>query len=415
MIKLASAVLSGLMMANADAARIESWPLPASGRSAQPNLVATQDAILLSWIEALPEGGHALRYARDGGRGFGAPREIARGHDWFVNWADFPALTVLDDGSLAAHFLQKSAHTPYAYDVRLTRSRDGKRWPAPTTVHDDGTPTEHGFVSLWPAAKGRLGMAWLDGRHSGGGQHDGHEEGHGSGGAMTLRAAQFDRRGKRTDIELDARTCDCCQTDVAQAAAGPVLVYRDRDANEVRDISVTRWREGKWTAPTPVHADGWIMPACPVNGPAVAAHGKDVYVAWYTAASGVPEVRLARSHDDARSFGAPLSVALGSEVLGRVDLALDDESINLVWLSEDARAQTLWLARYPRDLSKETERIAVATLARGRGTGFPRLALRERVAHLVWTDIVERQPTLRGARVRFEPRDAVLPSTTPPK
>jgi hypothetical protein len=410
--KLACAALLGLALSSVDAAHIAPWPLPASGRSAQPNLVATQDAILLSWIEALPEGGHALRYARDGGRGFGAPREIARGNDWFVNWADFPALTVLSDGSLAAHFLRKNGAAAYAYDVRLTRSRNGRRWSAPITVHDDGTRTEHGFVSLWPGPDGQLGMAWLDGRDSGGGGHDG---GHGSGGAMSLRAAHFDARHKRQESPLDARTCDCCQTDVAQAAAGPVLVYRDRDANEVRDISITRWREGKWSAPTPVHADGWIMPACPVNGPAVAAHGKDVYVAWYTAASGMPEVRVARSHDDARSFAAPLSVALGSEVLGRVDLALDDESIHLLWLSEDARTQTLWLARFARDLSQETERLAVATLARGRGTGFPRLAPREGVAHLVWTDIIERQPTLRGARVRFEPRDAVSPPTAAPE
>ena len=398
MIKLASAVLSGLMMANADAARIEPWPLPASGRSAQPNLVATQDAILLSWIEALPEGGHALRYARDGGRGFGAPREIARGHDWFVNWADFPALTVLDDGSLAAHFLQKSADTPYAYDVRLTRSRDGRRWSAPTTVHDDGTRTEHGFVSLWPGPVGQLGMAWLDGRDSGGGGHDG---GHGSGGAMSLRAALFDSQGKRQESSLDARTCDCCQTDVALAAAGPVLVYRDRDANEVRDISVTRWREGKWTAPTPVHADGWIMPACPVNGPAVAASGADVYVAWYTAAAGAPEVRLAHSIDDARTFAAPHAVAQGSEVQGRVDVAVDANAVYLSWLSEDTRQQTLWLSRYQRDLAQPPERVAVATLARGRGTGFPRLAVRDATAHLVWTHIVDKQPQLRGAKVRF--------------
>ena len=60
------------------------------------------------------------------------------------------------------------------------------------------------------------------------------------------------------------------------------------------------------------------------------------------------------------------------------------------------------LASYPRDLAGAPERVRIATLARGRGTGFPRLAVRQGVAHLVWTDIVDKQPRLRGARVRFD-------------
>ena len=50
----------------------------------------------------------------------------------------------------------------------------------------DGTRTEHGFVSLWAQGDGALGLAWLDGRNTGGGGHDAHDA---AAGAMTLRAA----------------------------------------------------------------------------------------------------------------------------------------------------------------------------------------------------------------------------------
>ena len=386
-----------LASTHAPAVEVDPWPLPVAGRAAQPNLVATPKALYLSWIEPGADGEHRLRFARDRGQGFEPPRQIAAGRDWFVNWADFPALAALPDGSLAAHFLQKSADTPYAYDVRLTRSRDGEQWSAPVTVHDDGTPSEHGFVSLWPWSEQEIAIAWLDGRASGGGHG-----GHGPDGAMSLRGAVFDAGGKREEWELDTRTCDCCQTDVAVAANGPVLVYRDRAEGEIRDIAITRWRDGAWTTPAPVHADRWTMPACPVNGPTVAAAGNDVYVAWYTAADGAPELRVAHSRDDGARFEAPQTLARGGEVQGRVDLALDATSLYVSWLSEDTQKQTLWLARYARDMSGAPERVEVATLARGRGTGFPRLALRGDVTHLVWTDIVDRQPRLRGARLRFD-------------
>jgi hypothetical protein len=393
LLRFAPALLGSLLTAPVLAASVTPWPLPA-GAASQPNLVQQDDTLLLSWIES-KEGLHRLRYARDRGEGFAAPREIAQGRDWFVNWADFPALAVLPNGRLAAHFLQKSAAGPYSYDVRVTFSDDGERWSAPYTVHDDGTPTEHGFVALWPWTKDAFAIAWLDGRGTAGGHGE-----HGAG-RMTLRGAVLDAQGKREEWQLDDATCDCCQTDVALAAGGPVLVYRDRSEGEIRDIALTRYRAGAWTAPVRVHADEWKMPACPVNGPAVAARGARVYVAWYTAAAGEPELRLAVSRDDGRSFAAPHRIARGAEVQGRVDVVVAGSAVYVSWLTEDMQSQHLWLARYPGDLEGEPERIEVAPLARGRGTGFPRLAWRDGSVYVVWTDIVERTPQLRGAQVRF--------------
>ena len=315
------------------------WTLPVQAAS-QPDLVALPDGgLLMSWIE-VEAGGHALRFARHGAAGWSAPRTVAAGDDWFVNWADIPHIAATPDGALWAHWLRKSGEAPYAYDVVLSRSVDGgATWAAPVVVNSDGTPTEHGFVSVWPAAHDRLGVAWLDGRNTG--------AGHG-GGMMTLRAASFDATlGRFDDREVDASACDCCQTDIAMTARGPLLVYRDRTANEIRDIAATRLQGGAWTAPRLVHADGWNIPACPVNGPSAAARGNDVRVAWYTAADGgVPELRFARSPDAGDGFGAPLTIDRGEAVLGRVGVALDPSDGTWVsWLREDADGQSVWLAR----------------------------------------------------------------------
>lgn len=393
-------LLSLLFAASAQAAAptVHPWPLPAPVGAAQPNLsTAPGGDLLLSWIARSEGGGHRLQFARHDGRAWSAPRDIAAGGDWFVNWADFPALQALPNGDLWAHLLVKNGEAPYAYDVRLRHSRDGgATWRDAGAAHDDGTPTEHGFATLWAQGEDAVGIAWLDGRHTGGGEGHG---GHG-GGMMTLRAGVFGADGKRHEAQLDASTCDCCQTDAAATSRGLLVAYRDRTAGEVRDIATTRFDGRRWSAPRLVHADGWVMPACPVNGPAVAARGEAAWVAWYTGAGGTPALRLAASTDAGDRFGPPREIARGTAPQGRVDLAADDSGVWLSWVEETGGAQTLWLARFDHDLGREHWRLKVADVAgRGRATGFPRLRLRGGLAWLAWTEVVAGQPRLRGARV----------------
>lgn len=389
---------------------IEAWPLPAMPGSAQPDLVAAPDGrILLSWLNVQPGRRPALQMAERFGDGhWEGPRTVAVGNAMFVNWADTPHLMVTDDRALWAHWLQKSAEAPYAYDVMLVRSMDhGMNWSAPVRVHDDGTATEHGFVSFWPQGEDRLGVAWLDGRHTAGeaqadagGGHAAHGEGEG-GGPMALRAAVFDGNLRATQaVEVDARTCDCCQTDAAATADGALLVYRDRSDDEIRDIFATRFDGKAWSKPVAVHADGWKMPACPVNGPSVAARGNRAVVAWYTAAGDAPTVNLARSDDGGAHFAAPVAVDRGAAVQGRVAVAMDAGQVWLLWLREEAGRQSLWLARYAPDLSKPLQRTKLADLqGTGRATGFPRIALGADAAYVVWSDVVDGTPQLNGVRI----------------
>ncbi len=391
---------------------IEAWALPTMPGSAQPDLAVAPDGrVLLSWINSASGRRPAFQFAEfyPDGRWEG-PRTVAVGNAMFANWADTPHIAATADRALWAHWLQKSADAPYAYDVMLVRSLDhGMNWSAPRKAHDDDTQTEHGFVSMWPQSDGSLGMAWLDGRNTldaGGGQkapgdHDsGHDEGHGSG-AMSLRAAVFDANLRASAASgIDTMTCDCCQTDAAATAEGAVLVYRDRTEDEIRDIYATRFDGKAWSKPARVHADDWTMPACPVNGPSVAARDKDVVVAWYTAAGDTPTVKLARSVDGGATFAQPVAVDRGAATQGRVAVAVDAQQVWLLWVREEAGAQSLWFARYTPDLSKQLQRTKLADLqGKGRGTGFPKLVLNGAAAYVAWTDVVAGVPELRGVRL----------------
>ena len=83
---------------------------PAAPGSGEPNLAVAPDGrVLLSWIEPAGENQHSLRFAaRSKGGAWSKPETIKSGSGWFVNWADFPSLAALPDGTLFAHWLAKS-------------------------------------------------------------------------------------------------------------------------------------------------------------------------------------------------------------------------------------------------------------------------------------------------------------------
>ena len=89
-------------------------------------------------------------------------------------------------------------------------------------------------------------------------------------------------------------------------------------------VFVARFENGSWTSPRSVADDGWVIPGCPVNGPAIAVRGNEVAVAWFTVVGDEKQIRVARSRDGGDSFSAPLVVEAGN-VIGRVDVVLTDD------------------------------------------------------------------------------------------
>ena len=289
---------------------------PAAIGSMGPNLVPGAGSAVLSWIE--PSGdGSALRYSVLDDGAWGAPRTVTSGENWFVNWADFPSVVPVSESLWATHWLVRREAGGYAYDIFAAISVDaGATWSEPFNPHTDGTDTEHGFVTIFPN-DGGVGMIWLDGRKM---VNDVTDDVAASG--MTLRSATFAADLSSTsEILVDDLTCDCCQTDVAITADGPVAVYRDRSVNEIRDIYVSRFVAGRWQEGQAVSNDNWEIPGCPVNGPVIRATGSDVVVAWFSAGDDRPRVQAAWSADSGKSFSTPIEVST-DQPLGHVGSAL---------------------------------------------------------------------------------------------
>lgn len=363
--------------------------------AAEPNLAAVPGAgVLASWLEPVGDTAHALRFAhRDAGGEWSEPRTIAEGPDWFVNWADFPSLLPLSADSIAAHWLVRSGPGTYAYDVVMAVSGNGgMTWSEPFTPHTDGTQTEHGFVALFPAPAGGVGAVWLDGRAMADGAGEGHggaaEDGHGAPrGAMSLRYARFDGGpGPLDEALLDERTCDCCQNDAARVGDAVVVAYRDRSAEEIRDIAVRRGTAAGWEPAQIVHADGWQIPACPVNGPAVAAAGAGVAVAWFTAAADAPRVRVAFSGDEGRTFGSPTRIDGGAPE-GRVDIQMiDHETAVVSWIERTADGAEIRLRTVDAEGAMGPVVVVAGTEAE-RASGFPRFVVTADELVIAWTRV----------------------------
>lgn len=359
---------------------------PATGDSREPELNATPDGrIILSWVEKLDEKRYALRAAIRDRAGWSKAMTVAEGNNWFVNWADFPSVVALNDGSLAAHWLVKSGAGTYAYNVNIALSKDGgQTWSKPIVPHLDNTQTEHGFVSLIPLRDGRLGAVWLDGRNMKD-MKDEHDEDKPLSVNMTLRYATIDASGKIADeAELDERVCECCQTSAALSSDGVVAVYRDRSQNEVRDIYSVRQASGAWAKPQVVHADNWNINGCPVNGPAIAAAGRNVAVAWFSGGE-VPSTKVAFSSDGGATFGGPIPVD-AHETQGRVDvLLLPDNSALVCWLTGNTEGGAIMVRRVKPDGTLGPASL-IANTDISRSSGFPRMALLGNEVHFAWTE-----------------------------
>jgi len=364
------------------ASRVTLLPSPAGPRSGEPFLASdATGAVHMTWLERTGDSTHAVRYARLDGGTWSSPATVVERRDLFVNWADYPSVIATPSGRLLVHWLQRSGAGRYAYDVRIAQSSDsGKTWSDGSVLHTDRSAAEHGFVALWVAPGDSVRAAWLDGRHVTAGDGD-----HGNG-AMSIQSVSVASTGALgAEQPVDLRTCDCCQVAATVAASGPVVAYRDRTEDETRDIAVVRQVDGRWTSPSIVYADGWRIEACPVNGPALAARGDTVAIAWFTGAQDTARVRVAFSVDGGERFAAAVRVDAGAPA-GRVGISLDENGDALVsWLErvppEDAEVRVRRVAR-SGELGSP---VMISRTKAARASGFPRIVRRGNTLIAAWT------------------------------
>lgn len=394
------AVVALLIAANSGRAQspVSLLATPAGPESGMYSLTTGADGeTYLAWLEPTAGNAHALKFSRFDGRGWQAPIQIAEGSDWFVNWADRPSLTAARDGRLFVHWLVYTGRKTgaYGYAIRVQSSADrGRSW---RTVFEEGlrnVSDYSGFLSFLPGGD-QMSALYLTPLSPDDGAA-GHEGGH----VKTVGVARFGADGREIDRTIvDADACSCCSTDTARTSLGPIGVYRDHEAGEIRDIAIVRHVNGRWTSPASVHRDGWIINGCPTNGPAVAAAGTAVAVAWFTAANGQPKVNVAFSADAGATFSAPLRVDDGNPV-GWADVAMLGDGRTIVSWLERADGGKGWVRVREMSPSGRQEAHTVAAASAGRTTGIPMMVpLTDDDLLLAWRDgrVRTARVTLPGA------------------
>ncbi|RXK62210.1 exo-alpha-sialidase [Lacibacter luteus] len=367
---------------------------PAADSCAEPYLFTDAKGIVhLSWVEKKGKTS-TLFFSTLQNDAWSKPVAINTGNNWFVNWADYPVVSSDANGNMLAHFLEKSDTAKFTYDVKLLASNDtGNTWSTPTILHDDGKKAEHGFVSIVPYNDQFL-VSWLDGRKTAmEGEHSGHEGHHGE---MTLRAALLDKKGIKTkEWELDGRICDCCQTTIAVTANGPVVVYRDRSDEEIRDMSIVRLVNGEWTTAKSIYADEWKIAGCPVNGPRADALGNNLAIAWFSMKENKGEVKVVFSTDGGATFNQPVKVDEG-KAIGRVDLVmLDEHSAMISWME----GATIKAMKIHADGTKE-QPVVIAESSDARSSGFPQMTKAGNKLIFAWTD--SKAKTIKMAALQWK-------------
>ena len=240
-------------------------------------------------------------------------------------------------------------------------------------------------------------ITWLDGRNTLEKKLDGHHK------PMTIRFAEITNKGDIIkESELDTATCDCCQTSIANTNEGPIVVYRDRSDNEVRDIYSVSNIDGQWESPKAVYNDGWIINGCPVNGPKVVSNSRNIAIAWFTVSKGKPIVNVSFSrYNKDGNYQAPLKIN-DHNAIGRVDVAfLNEEEIIVSYMEFDNVETYLRIKKI--SINGEASRpITISKINGGRNTGVPQLEIINDDIFLVWTIYEDGMNQLKSVKLISE-------------
>ena len=376
--------------------KVESIQFPYGNNNAQPNLVSKDGNLTLSWISSVENQEAVLLYTQYKDNSWSEPVRITSGSDWFVNWADFPA-NAINGNLLLTSYLKKSASETYTYDILLNlETLSGNKIKDNFLLNTDGIKAEHGFVSMIPNNSSGFYVTWLDGRNTVINTKETHHK------AMTIRFAEITNTGEIiNETQLDATTCDCCQTSIALSSEGPIVVYRNRSEDEIRDIYITKYRNGIWEQPVPVFNDGWEINGCPVNGPKVVVNRTTTAVAWFTAADDNPKVNLSFSLSDKDEFNLPIQLN-DLDAIGRVDVAfLNSKEVIVSYIEFDDNATYLKVKKVSVE-GEVSKAFTISVIDSGRDTGVPQLEVMDNVVYLVWTYVVDGKNQLKSVKFNSE-------------
>lgn len=345
---------------------VEEIENPADEISILTDLVKGADGRLyLSWLVTGEDGG--LRFARWEGERWSEARTIVRQRLVFT--ADGPVLAVLEDGTLAAYWLEPLGM--HSYGVRTSLSRDGgDTWSSPSFPHGTEGSTRR-RLSLVPIAEDSFGLFWVNPLPD-----------------DELRCITISRDGilgEERLIDEDGSQYAFAEP-VAPGGRGAILARGKRSSNDSR-VTVTVSAVTKEVVEVIASFEERASegPAV-ISSPVVARSGETVVVAWFARTDAEAEddsrILLRVSRDGGETFGPSRRVDDGSP-LGRIDLAIiDPDTVVVSWLEKHGDGAELRVRSVSAATVVQESRFVSASASRN---WFPSLAVVGSRLFLAWS------------------------------
>jgi hypothetical protein len=379
------AALLGAASCGGPGFHVEPMSLQVPGQSADAAIAVLPGSgrLLLSWI-----GGDGrswtLRVSASDDRGitWSAPVDIAgggQGDELQPHGESSPRLVAAPDGRVALAWVTNvrvEGRKWPATRMRLARSMDGgTTWSAPVTLNDDttGAPVGHQFHGAAWRGDSALVVAWLDERDGPGQPGSDQSGGEPDAAIYTATSVDFGRTWD-ANRRLWGAVCPCCRVTLARLADGSVTAaWRGHFPGSIRDVVVAPVMPHA-PAPARVHADDWVYPGCPHNGPAAApARDGSLHVAWYSGKPGASGLFYRRVGPHGAMNAGPLVTLLGGSQLPGAHPAVAGLPDGGALVGYDVDRHGRRVIRLAR-VSPTGRLVASTTVPGSTGGGYPQLA-----------------------------------------
>jgi hypothetical protein len=346
---------------------------------------------VLTWLEPENDKTAALRYSFWRGGNWSAPATIVTAQLFSRHPSESPGVIALSKTNLITYWSQKPPNEKIPtqeVDVYFAVSTDrGEHWTTPTIANVAGTGEESSYPSGAPVDPTHGALIWLDGANW-------RKE-----KRVTLMSRFVQSDGTMTEATvIDPDTCTCCPTSMVKTDSGLLAAYRGHTSENIRDISLLKHVDGRWSQPSIVHADNWHFQGCPVNGPHLDVDGAAAALIWFSAPRDEPAVKVAFSDSGNSKFGAPVRIDEGN-VIGRAQVVLLPGRTALAFWVENKSGTTRLLGRRVHDGGTLEPSFEVV---RGTGLGYPHAVRSAKGAAVTWAD--EGSKTIHFATVESKPR-----------
>ncbi|HIF99872.1 MAG TPA: exo-alpha-sialidase [Myxococcales bacterium] len=326
----------------------EDAPRPLNAKpSRDPQLlVRASGAIALLAVEEAPPGGEDLRlYLSPSGGDVFTPGP--RVNDWEgsvrSHGEGMPLLLEGTEGKFYAIWLGRRGEGQRGNVIRVARSDNFLKSFGPATElgASSGRGPGPAFFDATVAPDGTLIVAWLG---------EGTDKTL-SGSSHVLVSSSHDQaRTFSPPVAAAADVCPCCRPGLAADESGRwFLAWRNMDEDDVRDLAVAASRDqgATWSSAMTMPGPSWQINGCPHSGPSLRVLKGDLFVTWYTEATGQSRLYWSRSSDGGREFSAAADIA--GEILdpNHPRLAEVDGRLFVVFQGRDPLAEGSWGASRP--------------------------------------------------------------------